>query len=70
MAGLTLKVEDMSCGHCVAAIQGALEKVPGFTGMEAELETKSVTVTFQGEADQEAVLAAVREAGYTPEVVG
>ena len=70
MPELNVKVEDMSCGHCVAAIKGMVEKVPGVMGMEASLETKIVTVTFEGDVDRVAVITAVQDAGYTPELVG
>ena len=69
MPELKVKVEDMSCGHCVAAIKGKVERVPGVTGMEASLETKVVTVEFEGDVDQGAVITAVQDAGYTPELV-
>jgi copper chaperone len=69
MAATTVKVGDMSCGHCVAAIEGAVKKVAGVTGMEANLETKVVTVTFEGDPDQGAVVSAVQDAGYTPEIL-
>lgn len=70
MPELNVKVEDMSCGHCVAAIKGMVEKVPGVIGMEASLETKVVTVTFEGDVDQGAVITAVQDAGYTLEFGG
>ena len=70
MPELKVKVEDMSCGRCVAAIKGTVEKVPGVMGMEASLETKVVTVRFEGDVDQGAVITAVRDAGYTPELAG
>jgi copper chaperone CopZ len=69
MAVTTVKVMDMSCGHCVAAIQAAVEKIPGMTGMEANLETKIVTVTFSADSDEGAVMNAVLNAGYTPEAL-
>lgn len=70
MPELKVKVEDMSCGHCVALIKGTVGKVPGVMGMEASLETKVVTVTFEGDVDQGAVITAVQDAGYTPEWTG
>jgi copper chaperone len=69
MAATKVKVEDMSCGHCVAAIQGSVKRIPGVSEVDANLETKIVTVSFEADPDQGAVLSAVRDAGYTPEVI-
>ncbi len=68
MSKMNLKVEDMSCGHCVAAIEGALESVAGVSGVEASLDTKVVTVTVDSGVEANAILAAVRGAGYTPQL--
>ena len=68
MAELRLKVEDMSCGHCVAAITGAVEKLPGVTGLEVSLETKVVTVRSETELDQNSIMAAIQAAGYIPKL--
>lgn len=66
MSKLTLKVPDMSCGHCVASVSGAVERVPGVEGVEVDLEGKRVEVAGEG-LDPALVAAAVREAGYEPE---
>ncbi len=69
MSEMRLKVPDMACGHCVAAIEGALAKVDGVAGVEAALDTKLVTVRGSGNLDPQEVLEAVRGAGYSPESV-
>jgi copper chaperone len=61
---ITLKVEDMACGHCAGAITKAVEgAVPG-ARVAADPATKLVTVT--GAADRAKVEAAISAAGYTP----
>jgi copper chaperone len=63
MEALRFSVPGMTCGHCVAAVRGEIEKVPGVRTVLVDLETKAVVVT--GEAfDPVAVAAAVDEAGY------
>jgi copper chaperone len=57
-----LKIDGMTCGHCVAAVKKALEKVPGVTGAQVELETGRARVA--GETSLEALLAAVQDEGY------
>lgn len=70
MTEMNFKVEDMSCGHCVAAIKGALEKVPGVTDVDTSLEKKTVTVKSQEDLSPDAAMTAIRGAGYTPELLG
>lgn len=55
-------VPGASCGHCSAAISDEVGKVEGVTAVEVDLDTKLVTVS--GHADQQAVVAAIDEAGY------
>ncbi|WP_437598510.1 CopZ family metallochaperone [Sorangium sp. So ce590] len=58
-----LAIEGMTCGHCVQAVSKALAKVPGVTRVsEVSLERGEAVV--EGSAAAEALLAAVREAGY------
>ena len=58
-----LKIEGMSCAHCVASVEKALQSVPGVQAAQVELESGRATV--QGNAEQAAMLAAVAEEGYT-----
>ena len=61
---LKLKIEGMTCGHCVMHVQQALVKVPGVRGaVEVSLEKGEALVN--GEPSIEALVAAVDEAGYT-----
>jgi copper chaperone len=66
MNTLTLKVPDMSCGHCVTSVSEALVAVPGVGDVQVDLEAKRVEVAGEG-LEPTAVAAAVREAGYEPE---
>ena len=62
----TIKVNGMTCGHCVAAVTKALEKVPGVQKADVSLEKKQAIVT--GEADKNALINAVKEEGYEAEL--
>ena len=62
-------VPDMSCGHCVASVKGALEVVEGVEAVEVRLETKMVTVRSIVELDSYDLMAAVKAVGFTPESV-
>ena len=63
MEELRFKVPGMTCGHCVAAVRGEIEKVPGVDRVMVDLDSKAVIVNGS-DVDREAVWAAVDEAGY------
>jgi copper chaperone len=58
-----LKIEGMSCGHCVMHVQSALEDVPGVKSAKVDLLERSAMVDGEGLNDQ-ALRAAVADAGY------
>ena len=59
---LKLKVEGMSCNHCVMAVKKALLKVPGVERAEVSLEKGEAWV--EGKAEVETLIRAVEEEGY------
>lgn len=63
MQTLSYSVPGMHCGHCKDAVEREVASVEGVTGVEADLETKLVTVNGTSVAD-DAVRAAIEEAGY------
>ncbi|MFN7250726.1 MAG: copper chaperone CopZ [Anaerobacillus sp.] len=65
MVEVTISVEGMSCGHCKAAVEGALRKLDGVTSAEVNLAAKNVTVQFdQGKVTEETLKNEIEEAGY------
>lgn len=63
----TIKVEGMSCGHCVIRVKKAIEAVEGVRKAEVDLPNKHTVVEYEeGKANLEKVKAAIREAGYEP----
>lgn len=62
-----LKVEGMTCNHCVMAVKKALLKVPGVEKAEVYLDRGEALV--EGQADPKALLRAVEEEGYRAEVL-
>lgn len=58
-----LKIEGMSCGHCVMHVQSALEDVPGVKSAKVDLLERSAMVEGENLNDQ-ALRAAVADAGY------
>ena len=58
----TYNVAGMTCGHCELSICEEVEALPGVTSARAERASGTLVVT--GQADSDAVAAAVAEAGY------
>ncbi|RZT85664.1 copper ion binding protein [Pseudonocardia sediminis] len=68
MSTATYTVTGMTCGHCVSSVTEEVTEISGVTDVAVDLPTGAVTVTSDGEISDDAVHAAVREAGY--EVTG
>lgn len=64
----TIKIDGMSCGHCVASVRKALEGIEGITVNAVEIGSASITCDLdlveQG-AITEAVAEAIDDAGFT-----
>lgn len=58
------KLPAMSCGHCVAAVTGAVKSVDPAATVEIDLDQKSARV--ESGRDRAALVAALTEAGYPP----
>ncbi|HNX72866.1 MAG TPA: heavy-metal-associated domain-containing protein [Spirochaetales bacterium] len=58
-----MKIEGMSCNHCVMHVKSALEGVPGVKSAQVDLANKSAVVEGEN-LDDEALRAAVSDAGY------
>lgn len=55
-------VEGMTCGHCELSVREEVEELAGVISASADHTTGRLVV--HGEVDDEAVAAAVAEAGY------
>ncbi|GCB49232.1 heavy-metal-associated domain-containing protein [Streptomyces sp. NL15-2K] len=62
------KVSGMSCGHCEGSVSSEISEIPGVSSVKAVASSGEVTVVSAAPLDEEAVRAAVDEAGY--ELVG
>ncbi|RWA75308.1 MAG: copper-translocating P-type ATPase [Mesorhizobium sp.] len=63
-AQLGIHVEGMSCASCVNRIEKAIRTVPGVKSAAVNLATERANVAFAGPADLDAILNAIRNAGY------
>ena len=60
----TLEIKGMMCQHCVAHVKKALEGVSGVSKVEVSLENKNAVIEAGVTVADEALKAAVSEAGY------
>ena len=60
----TFTVTGMTCGHCVASVTEEVSELAGVEHVDVDLATGAVTVTSTTPLEDDAVRAAVEEAGY------
>ena len=59
-----IMIEGMSCGHCVANVEKALNAIDGVSA-SVDLESNTATVTLSKEVMDDTLKNAITEAGYT-----
>lgn len=63
---VTLKVEGMSCGHCVKAIESSVTQISGVDNVQVHLENGTVDVEFNKDVVEiEQITNTIEEQGYT-----
>ena len=63
MAEIALKIEGMTCQHCVMSAKKAIDSVNGVSSSEVEVGSAKVTYD-ENNTNGEAIAAAVQNAGY------
>ena len=61
---VTVKVEDMTCGHCAGTITKAIEA--NISGAQVHADPATKLVLVRGTADLLAIKDLIAAAGYTP----
>ncbi|MEW9049662.1 MAG: copper chaperone CopZ [Neobacillus sp.] len=65
MEKVTLKVQGMSCGHCVKAIEGSVGELSGVNSVKVNLDAATVDVEFNQEAvTLETIKETIDDQGY------
>lgn len=59
-----LKVDGMTCGHCSARVEKALNTIDGVDSVKVELSTKDVTIHMSKDIDEKVLEDAIVDAGY------
>ncbi|MBP9020637.1 MAG: heavy-metal-associated domain-containing protein [Syntrophobacterales bacterium] len=60
----TVKVEGMSCQHCVRAVTKALEAIPGVTDVKVDLARGEASFEEEQPVDEQTLRERLRKAGY------
>jgi copper chaperone len=59
-----IKVDGMSCEHCVKAIKTAVEALPGVSDAAVDLNAKTVTVEHDPALPQDKIKTEIEDQGY------
>lgn len=62
---ITLKVEGMSCQHCVDTVKKAVEKTTGVKSAQINLKEKTVVVEHDESADIHEIKNAIEDEGFS-----
>ncbi len=65
MENVVLDVKGMTCGHCEAAVSGALKALDGVADVKVHLDTGKVDVRYdKDKVSLEQMKEAIEEQGY------
>ncbi|WP_307892502.1 copper chaperone CopZ [Bacillus swezeyi] len=61
----TLKVEGMSCNHCVQSVEGSVGKLSGVEAVKVDLSAGKVDVSFDsGKVSLTEIVDVIEDQGY------
>ena len=64
MSKVTYLVPNISCHHCTHTISMELSELPGVSKVDADVQTKQVSVTFQEPATEQIIKDTLKEINY------
>lgn len=65
MENKTLKVQGMSCDHCVSAVEGSVGSLNGVDQVKVDLSQGTVAVTFHPEqVSEDQIKETIDDQGY------
>lgn len=67
MESKTFTVPNISCGHCTHTIEMEVGDIAGVSSVEADQESKQVTVKWNEPATWDEIQALLQEINYPPE---
>lgn len=64
----TLRIEGMSCQHCVHSIEDGVKKLPGVLAVKVNLDKKEAVVELDDAImDLATIMGKIKELGFSPE---
>ena len=65
LTNVELKVEGMSCEHCVNAVSNAVKAFPGVENVAVSLEAKNVTFAYDpGQSGLDQIKQGIEDQGF------
>ena len=64
MTDTTLSVPEIHCGHCKSSIEGAVSALDGVASAAVDIESATVSVSYDDPASLDTIVAAIEEQGY------
>ncbi|HPJ19196.1 MAG TPA: heavy metal-associated domain-containing protein [Actinomycetota bacterium] len=65
MNTMEYQVTGMTCSHCETSVREEVGEIEGVDGIEVSADTGRLTVTAAANVTDDAIIAAVEEAGYS-----
>jgi len=66
MQNQLIKINGMSCGHCVMAVEKSIRKLPGIEDVKVQLAEGQALVVFdESKVSLAAIAHSIEEAGYS-----
>jgi len=62
---MILKVDGMTCSHCVARVQKALDKTTGVAAAKVDLESGTAEIRIGAGTDPAMLIGVIEAAGYS-----
>ena len=68
MQNVTLKVQGMSCGHCVKAVESSVGELKGIENVKVNLDNAEAVVSFdEAQVSLEDIKETIEDQGYDVE---
>jgi len=69
MKTVTYTIPAISCGHCVHTIKMEVGDLEGVQSVDAEIDSKKTTITFENPATEEKIIQLLKEINYPPALI-
>lgn len=60
-----IKIDGMSCNHCVMAVTNALKEIDTIESVSVSLEEKTATITSKSDISLDKIKELIEEEGFT-----